>query len=255
MVDNNDWRSFGELFEDYIYGNNTDVCIKTGIKQVDDIMRIEKTSLTVIAGAKETGKTTLAMQMALHMAKQNLKVAFFTLKETKMQAVEIALANEIGVSVGDVENKIKSGSEFEAVERVARLPLLLSTSVDETLYDAKLDRVDVAFIDGFTELTKDAEGNDEISSMAIAVKEFAMKTEVPVVMTCELPAITRKYVPDLAYMGKYDELEYVSDSIILIGGENPTSAFYLAKNREGEAGIWFNIVFDKEKQRFLEVTP
>ena len=23
MVNNNDWRSFGELFEDYIYGNNT----------------------------------------------------------------------------------------------------------------------------------------------------------------------------------------------------------------------------------------
>lgn len=255
MLNNNEWQSFGDLFEDYVYGNNTGVCIKTGIKQVDDIMRIEESSLTVIAGAKETGKTTLAMQMALHMAKQNFKVAFFTLKETKMQAVEIALANEIGVSVGDVENKIKSGSEFEAVERVARLPLFLSTSVDETLYDAKLDRVDVAFIDGFTELTKDAEGNDEISSMAIAVKEFAMKTEVPVVMTCELPAITRKYVPDLAYMGKYDELEYVSDSIILIGDENPTSAFYLAKNREGEAGIWFNIVFDKEKQRFLEVEP
>lgn len=255
MLNNNDWRSFGELFEDYVYGNNTGVCIKTGINRVDDIMRIEESSLTVIAGAKETGKTTLAMQMALHMAKQNLKVAFFTLKETKMQAAEIALANEIGVSVGDVENKIKSGSEFEAVERVARLPLFLSTSVDETLYDAKLDRVDVAFIDGFTELTKDAEGNDEISNMAIAVKEFAMKTGIPVVMTSDLPAITKKYVPDLAYLGKYDELEYVSDSIILIGGENPTSAFYVAKNREGEAGIWFNIVFDKEKQRFLEVTP
>ena len=255
MVNNNEWQSFGDLFEDYISDNNTGVCIKTGIKQVDDIMRIEGSSLTVIAGAKETGKTTLAMQMALHMAKQNLKVAFFTLKETKMQAVEIALANEIGVSVGDVENKIKSGSEFEAVERVARLPLFLSTSVDETLHDAKLDGVDVAFIDGFTELTKDAEGNDEISNMAIAVKEFAMKTGIPVVMTSDLPAITKKYVPDLAYLGKYDELEYVSDSIILIGGENLTSVFYVAKNREGKAGIWFNIVFDKEKQRFLEVTP
>lgn len=255
MVNNNEWQSFGDLFEDYISDNNTGVCIKTGIKQVDDIMRIEESSLTVIAGAKETGKTTLAMQMALHMAKQNLKVAFFALKETKMQAAEIALANEIGVSVGDVENKIKSGSEFEAVERVARLPLFLSTSVDETLYDAKLDRVDVAFIDGFTELTKDAEGNDEISNMAIAVKEFAMKTGIPVVMTSDLPAITKKYVPDLAYLGKYDELEYVSDSIILIGGENLTSVFYVAKNREGKAGIWFNIVFDKEKQRFLEVTP
>lgn len=254
MVDNNDWRSFGDLFEDYISDNNTGVCIKTGIKQVDDIMRIEESSLTVIAGAKEAGKTTLAMQMALHMAKQNLKVAFFTLKETKMQAVEIALANEIGVSVGDVENKIKSGSEFEAVERVARLPLFLSTSVDETLYDAKLDRVDVAFIDGFTELTKDAEENDEISNMAIAVKEFAMKTGIPVVMTSGLPAITKKYVPDLAYLGKYDELEYVSDSIILIGGENPTSVFYVAKNREGEAGLYFDIAFDKSKQRFLEVT-
>ena len=113
MVDKNDWRSFGDLFEDYISDNNTGVCIKTGIKQVDDIMRIEESSLTVIAGAKEAGKTTLAMQMALHMAKQNLKVAFFTLKETKMQAVEIALANEIGVSVGDVENKIQSGWKLE----------------------------------------------------------------------------------------------------------------------------------------------
>lgn len=53
MLNNNDWRSFGELFEDYVYGNNTGVCIKTGIKQVDDIMRIEESSLTVIAGAKE----------------------------------------------------------------------------------------------------------------------------------------------------------------------------------------------------------
>lgn len=68
MVNNNDWQSFGELFEDYISDNNTGVCIKTGIKQVDDIMRIEESSLTVIAGAKETGKTTLAMQMALQMA-------------------------------------------------------------------------------------------------------------------------------------------------------------------------------------------
>lgn len=254
MVNNNEWQSFGDLFEDYISDNNTGVCIKTGIKQVDDIMRIEKTSLTVIAGAKETGKTTLAMQMALHMAKQNLKVAFFTLKETKMQAAEIALANEIGVSMGDVENKIQGGNEFEAVKRVARLPMFLSEKVSEALHSENLNGVDVVFIDGFKELTKDAEGNDEISSMAIAVKEFAMKTEVPVVMTCELPAITRKYVPDLAYMGKYDELEYVSDSIILIGGENPTSVFYVAKNREGEAGLYFDIAFDKSKQRFLEVT-
>ena len=251
MLNNNDWQSVGDLFEDYISDNNTGVCIKTGIKQVDDIMRIEESSLTVIAGAKETGKTTLAMQMALHMAKQNLKVAFFTLKETKMQAAEIALANEIGVSVGDVENKIKSGSEFEAVERVARLPLFLSTSVDETLYDAKLDRVDVAFIDGFTELTKDAEGNDEISNMAIAVKEFAMKTGIPVVMTSDLPAITKKYVPDLAYMGKYDELEYVSDSIILIGGEGATSSFYVSKNRDGKCDL-LGVCFDRDKQQFVE---
>lgn len=251
MVNNNDWQSFGELFEDYISDNNTGVCIKIGIKQVDDIMRIEESSLTVIAGAKETGKTTLAMQMALHMAKQNLKVAFFTLKETKMQVVEIALANEIGVSMVEVENKIKSGSEFEAVERVARLPLFLSTSVDETLYDAKLDRVDVAFIDGFTELTKDSEGNDEISNMAIAVKEFAMKTGIPVVLTSDLPVITKKYVPDLAYMGKYDELKYVSDSIILIGGEGPTSAFYVAKNRDGKCEL-LDVYFDRAKQRFID---
>src|SRR5699024_3469338 len=148
MVNNNEWQPFGDLFEDYISDNNTGVCINTATKQVDDIMRSEKTAPTAIAGAKETGKTTLAMQMALHMAKQNLKVAFFTLKETKMQAAEIALANEIGVSIGDVENKIQGGNEFEAVKRVARLPMFLSEKVSEALHSENLNGVDVVFIDG-----------------------------------------------------------------------------------------------------------
>ena len=28
MVNNNEWQSFGDLFEDYISDNNTGVCIK-----------------------------------------------------------------------------------------------------------------------------------------------------------------------------------------------------------------------------------
>lgn len=37
MLNNNEWQSFGDLFEDYISDNNTGVCIKTGINRVDDM--------------------------------------------------------------------------------------------------------------------------------------------------------------------------------------------------------------------------
>ena len=61
MLNNNDWQSVGELMENYISGDDESRCFKTGIKQLDDVMKINDSSLTVIAGAKDTGKTTLAV--------------------------------------------------------------------------------------------------------------------------------------------------------------------------------------------------
>lgn len=255
MLNNNDWQSVGELLEDCISGNDAGVRIKTGIKQVDDVMRIEESSLTVIAGAKETGKTTLAVQMALNMAKQGNRVIYFSLKETKSQIAEIVVANDVGVPVDTIESRIKNGCILEVLGGVYGLPLYLSSSKEYSLEEihlmVKSNRANIVFIDGFTELVKNVECEDDIANMAIAVKEFAMKAGIPVVLTSELPVITKKYVPDLAYMGKYDELEYVSDSIILIGGEGATSAFYVAKNKEDVCTL-LDVYFDRDKQRFVE---
>lgn len=255
MENNKDWESVGELIDRYISDDNAISCFKTGIKQVDDIMKIEKSSLTVIAGAKETGKTTLAVQMALNMARQGNKTFYFSLKETKSQIAEIVVANDIGVPVDAIENRIKNGCILEVLGGVYGLPLYLSDSKEYSLEEicsmVKSNRADIVFIDGFQELTKNAESEDEISNTAIAIKQFATESGIPVVLISELQGIAKKYVPDLAYLGKYDQLECVSDGIILIGGEGATRSFYVAKNKEGECTL-LDVCFDRDKQQFVE---
>ena len=255
MLNNNDWQSVGELMENYISCDDESRCFKTGIKQLDDVMKINDSSLTVIAGAKGTGRTTLAVQMALNMARQGNKVIYLSLKETKSQIAGIVVANDIGVPVNEIESRVKNGCILEVLGGVYGLPLYLSSSkeysLEKILSMVKANRADIVFIDGFQDLAKSVESEEEIANMAIAIKELAMETEIPVVLTCELPVITKRYVPDLAYMGKYDELEYVSDSIILIGGEGATSSFYVSKNRDGKCDL-LGVRFDRDKQQFVE---
>lgn len=70
----------------------------------------------------------------------------------------------------------------------------------------------------------------------------------------ESPTIDPESLPVVQQLqAELEKVKKERDAAILLGGaEHP---FILAKNKEGEAGIWFNIVFDKEKQRFLEVVP
>ena len=61
------------------------------------------------------------------------------------------------------------------------------------------------------------------------------------------------YMPNCRRVDLVNLLE-ATDDIILLGGPGSEHPFALAKNKEGRTGD-FNIAFDKEKQRFLEVTP
>ena len=116
-------------------------------------------------------------------------------------------------------------------------------------------KAQIVFID-YVQLLSCTEAKDrytQITKISIALHEMVQSTGMVVIGLSQLKRSETHADPTLSDLKESGQLEQDADAAILLGGaEHP---FILAKNKEGEAGIWFNIVFDKEKQRFLEVEP
>ena len=100
-----------------------------------------------------------------------------------------------------------------------------------------------------------SEGRDrytQITRTSVALHELAQTTGMVVVGVAQLNRNAARVDPTTADLKESGQLEQDADAIILLGGPGSEHPFALAKNKEGRTGD-FNIAFDKEKQRFLEV--
>ena len=69
--------------------------IETGFRNIDNIIGgVTAGELIIIAGRPSMGKSALALQFALSMAKAGLSIVFFTLEMTHRALIERALKNE-----------------------------------------------------------------------------------------------------------------------------------------------------------------
>lgn len=71
----NDFNSFATNFEDNV--------IKTGIKFIDEKMKIAVGTTTLVVGSSGTGKTTMCLNMMENCGKQNLASIFFSMDMNK----------------------------------------------------------------------------------------------------------------------------------------------------------------------------
>ena len=100
-----------------------------------------------------------------------------------------------------------------------------------------------------------SEGRDrytQITRPSVSLHELAQTTGMVGVGVAQLKRTAARVDPTTADLKESGQLEQDADAIILLGGPGSEHPFALAKNKEGRTGD-FNIAFDKEKQRFLEV--
>ena len=253
-----DFKSAGDLVDDYIrsLGEKPEY-IPTGLSKLDRNLHILPGNFILIGGRPSAGKTALSIQLATEMAIRGYRVCYFSLETSTEIFSYRMIANRICNPLEDVQNKRVPVAELDCLARLRKAPLFFmpasGKSVSWIKAQAMRKKAQIVFVD-YVQILSCADAKDrytQITKISIALHEMAQSTGMVVIGLSQLKRNETHADPTLSDLRESGQLEQDADAAILLGGaEHP---FILAKNKEGEAGIWFNIAFDKEKQRFLEV--
>ena len=254
-----DFESSGELVDDYIrsLGEKPEY-IPTGLSKLDKNLHILPGNFILIGGRPSAGKTALSLQLAVEMALRGYRVCYFSLETSTKVLMRRVIANRTCNPLADVQNKRVPAAELDCLARLRKAPLFFRSASGKSASWVKAQamrkKAQIVFVD-YVQLLSCTEAKDrytQITKISIALHEMAQSTGMVVIGLSQLKRNETHADPTLSDLRESGQLEQDADAAILLGGaEHP---FILAKNKEGEAGTWFNIEFDKEKQRFLEVS-
>src|SRR5699024_8281374 len=169
------------------------------------------------------------------------------------------IANRLCVPLADVQAKRVPPAALDGLARLRRAPLYIRSAAGKSVgwmrAQAARKKAQVVYVDYVQIIPSD--GRDrytQITRSSIALHELAQTTGMVVVGVAQLNRNATRVDPTTADLKESGQLEQDADAIILLGGPGSERPFALAKNKEGRTGD-FQVRFDKEQQRFLEVTP
>jgi len=241
----------------------------TGLEVLDrGIWGLHKSQLTTIASRPAVGKTAMACNMALHLAKNNIKVAFLSLEMMKETLIERMFCCEHAVDsfqllMGNVDVDIQS-KYSKYVASVGLLPLSI---IDDycftenelyTLIDHLEFRPQVIILDHLQHIRGTSRQSqwETLTNYLRFLKEVAMRHRIAVVV---LSQINREgdNKPSLATLKGTGAIEEMSDHVILLHRLPEQEATQIcnfqavvAKNRFGPAGK-FDLWFDEKSLKFI----
>lgn len=255
-----DFESASDLVDGYIRSlEEKPKYIPTGLSKLDRNLHISPGNFILIGGRPSAGKTALSLQFAVEMALRGYRVCYFSLETSTKVLMGRVIANRTCSRLADVQNKRVPAAELDCLSRLRKAPLYFRSASGKTVSwmkaQAMRKKAQIIFVD-YVQLISSAgtgarDRYTQITRISIALHELAQSTGIVVFGLAQLSRNAAHADPSVADLKDSGQLEQDADAVILLGGsEHP---FILAKNKEGEAGTWYNIVFDKEKQRFLEV--
>jgi len=105
-VDAEGVRSMAQLAREYLEHQEAGIttrCASTGLSALDNRMTIRRGNIVVVAGHPGTGKSALALQTALHVAKED-RVLLITLEMSGEEMVERVVQGTTGCSAHIIDN-------------------------------------------------------------------------------------------------------------------------------------------------------
>lgn len=253
-----DFQPIGDLVDDYIRAlDQKPSYIPTGIGVLDMYLHISPGNFILIGGRPSAGKTALSLQMAVEQALRGYRVCYFSLETSAEVLTRRIIANRLCVPLADVQRKRVTQAELDGLSRLHKVPLFVRSASGKSVAwmraQAARKQAQIVYVD-YVQIVP-SEGRDrytQITRTSVALHEFAQTSGMVVVGVAQLNRSAAHADPTTADLKESGQLEQDADAIILLGGPGSQHPFALAKNKEGRTGD-FNITFDKEKQRFLEV--
>jgi len=250
--------------------------IPTGFPSLDNALGggVRRRDLVMLGGEVGSGKSALALAIALRATGVGAKVRFLSAEMDQTRAAERALAIEARVRVddlrrGNLDTESRSRLEVAARRLEQQFPAfdaLLAADIAALEHDdVRLRGVDVVIIDPLQALTTGGRPLDEeMASSARALKRLAVERDVCVIATSGLPQIVRDRKdlrPQLDDFGALGAPKQFADVVLgLYRQEMYDSApdvdgateLLVLKNRNGARG-YVDLYFYKQWMRFEDM--
>lgn len=267
-----------ELIDEYakIKDGIKDGGIYSGFTKFDQMTNgLSAGDLMILAARPSMGKTCVALQMALNMARKKNSVAFYSLEMSNEQVLKRSFAGISRIPL----YRIKNGTMNEEEEKqfgtyIDMLPktLLINENPHQTISQIRINAhklkavhgLDVIFID-FLQLITEESGQkgrsreQAVSEMSRMLKVLARELEVPIIClsqlsrACELRNDKRPILSDLRESGAIEQNADIVSFLyrpFYYNNEMEESILELnvAKHRNGQTGkITLNIDLDTQR--------
>jgi replicative DNA helicase len=249
----------------------------TGFPSVDKFLGggVRRGDLVVLGGAPGSGKSALALAMALRMAQAGVRAAYLTSELSVERVLERALAIEGHCRVDDIRQGTLD-DETRASVAAAAIRVRDATPVFELLpaggpaalaesVRGRVPKLDVAFVDPLQALAPGMRARDEeLATAVLALKRIALDAGIAVVLTSQLEpagaarADQRPALDDFGVLGAVQQHADVVAGIFREEMFDPGSGIegatelIIRKNRNGATG-YVDLYFYKQWMRFEDM--
>ena len=251
--------------------------IPTGFRDLDRILLgMQRKDLILLAARPSVGKTALAVNIALNAARNDHRVAIFSLEMSKAQLAQRMLSS---LSLINLKNLISGDiDEWEDIFQASSIIAEKSIYIDDTAgisitelrskcrrlkADGGLDFIMIDYLQLMTSEGRNENRQQEISTISRNLKALAKELDVPILALSQLSRDSEKSgrKPRLSDLRESGAIEQDADVVILLFREDYQNEeaevknqieLIIAKHRNGETGS-VELNFIKECTRFIDL--
>ncbi len=242
---------------------------KIGLAGLDNkIVGFFKSNLIVIAGRPSTGKTSLVLNIALNLAKEDKRILFFSIETPSKRLAMRMLAIESEIEMGRILSGHLNNNEMQILseksEKLKGLPIMInddaSLGLSSVISIASLEHqkrpLDILIIDYLQLMKSDVKVNRNLglAEVTAGLKNLSKELDVPVVLLSQLSRaveVRNPPVPILSDLRDSGGIEQDADLVIFTYESEPNNLI-VAKNRDGARGK-VPISFEKRYMKFSDV--
>jgi len=201
--------------------------LRTGFNLFDRYYLLRPNTMTVIAAFTSVGKSALALNIAINVARAGIPVGYYSLEMGKSELAARGISGTAGLKAGEILNRQLQGTEISMFENAAKqydsLPIYIdersTVAFDKTIRSIRTMRkkkgIGLAIIDYLQIYTQVGDSTEaSLAYMARASKNIAKELGIPVILLSQLSRGAAH--PSIKMLRGSGQIEESADNIVLI---------------------------------------